>query len=198
MSPTSNPPQLTVYFRGARPICSAEITHYRPQLGAQACECVDAASCAGEALGLRAYMGLGPPALPCPSRRRPIGLQDARFPSVVAGVAAHCVAGAPRVLGAHARAARHRIQRLPRHTPTVAKGTGCRCQRTTIVMANTSPIESSAAGRMGPARIAVLGVGMAGVACAAGLRRAGVEVTVFDKSPAIQVSPHPFTTGDFR
>ena len=32
-------------------------------------------------------------------------------------------------------------------------------------------------------RIAVVGAGMAGSACAAGLRRAGVDVTVFDKSP---------------
>lgn len=43
--------QLTVYFDGACPVCSAEIAHYRRQPGAQACEWVDAASCPEEALG---------------------------------------------------------------------------------------------------------------------------------------------------
>jgi len=42
---------LTVYFDGACPVCSAEIAHYRRQPGAQACEWVDAASCADDELG---------------------------------------------------------------------------------------------------------------------------------------------------
>jgi hypothetical protein len=36
-----------------------------------------------------------------------------------------------------------------------------------------------------PPRIAVIGAGMAGAACAAGLRRAGADVTVFDKSRGV-------------
>jgi len=42
---------LTVYFDGACPVCSAEIAHYRRQPGAQACQWVDAASCADADLG---------------------------------------------------------------------------------------------------------------------------------------------------
>jgi predicted DCC family thiol-disulfide oxidoreductase YuxK len=47
----AQPPQLTVYFDGACPVCSREIAHYRQQPGAQACRWVDAAHCAPEALG---------------------------------------------------------------------------------------------------------------------------------------------------
>lgn len=42
---------LTVYFDGGCPVCSAEIAHYRRQLGAQACQWVDAASCPEAELG---------------------------------------------------------------------------------------------------------------------------------------------------
>ena len=48
---TQAPPQLTVYYDGACPVCSREIAHYRQQLGAQACQWVDAAHCAPDVLG---------------------------------------------------------------------------------------------------------------------------------------------------
>ena len=42
---------LTVYFDGACPVCSKEISYYQRQAGAQACEWVDASSCSEPALG---------------------------------------------------------------------------------------------------------------------------------------------------
>lgn len=51
VNPTPTAAPLTVYFDGACPVCSAEIAHYRRQPGAQACEWVDAATCADDQLG---------------------------------------------------------------------------------------------------------------------------------------------------
>lgn len=42
---------LTVYFDGACPVCSREISAYRRQLGAQRCVWVDASACPESALG---------------------------------------------------------------------------------------------------------------------------------------------------
>ena len=42
---------LTVYFDGGCPVCSKEIAYYQRQAGAEACEWVDASSCADETLG---------------------------------------------------------------------------------------------------------------------------------------------------
>ncbi len=52
-SPLSATPgnALTIYFDGACPVCSKEIAYYQRQAGAQACEWVDASSCAEAALG---------------------------------------------------------------------------------------------------------------------------------------------------
>ena len=52
-------------------------------------------------------------------------------------------------------------------------------------MPTTLPIESPAADRIEPPRVAVIGAGVAGAACAAGLLRAGFDVTVFDKSRGV-------------
>ena len=49
----------------------------------------------------------------------------------------------------------------------------------------TPPTGSGAIGGMEPPRIAVVGAGVAGAACAAGLLRAGFDVTVFDKSRSV-------------
>lgn len=43
---------LTVYFDGACPVCSKEIAYYQKQVGAQACEWIDASRCAEPELGL--------------------------------------------------------------------------------------------------------------------------------------------------
>jgi renalase len=54
---------------------------------------------------------------------------------------------------------------------------------------NSAPIaprlEAGSADGLEPPRIAVVGAGVAGAACAAGLLRAGFDVTVFDKSRAV-------------
>jgi 3-demethoxyubiquinol 3-hydroxylase len=42
---------LTVYFDGGCPVCSKEIAYYQGQVGAQACEWIDASSCSEAALG---------------------------------------------------------------------------------------------------------------------------------------------------
>ena len=42
---------LTVYYDGACPVCSREITMYRRQAGAELCVWVDASSCPESALG---------------------------------------------------------------------------------------------------------------------------------------------------
>ncbi len=52
-------------------------------------------------------------------------------------------------------------------------------------MLKPSPIGSHAADCVEPPRIAVIGAGAAGAACAAGLLRAGFDVTVFDKSRGV-------------
>lgn len=58
---TSSAKPLTVYFDGACPICAREISVYRGQKGAQACDWIDAASCPDEALGpgLNRHQALG-------------------------------------------------------------------------------------------------------------------------------------------
>ncbi len=53
------------------------------------------------------------------------------------------------------------------------------------MMANSQPDASGGADRLEPPRIAVIGAGVAGAACAAGLLRAGFDVTVFDKSRGV-------------
>ena len=50
---------------------------------------------------------------------------------------------------------------------------------------NTPSLIAQADYRGEPCRIAVIGAGVAGAACAAGLLRAGVDVTVFDKSRGV-------------
>lgn len=42
---------LTIYFDGGCPVCSKEIAYYQRQVGAQACEWIDASSCTDAALG---------------------------------------------------------------------------------------------------------------------------------------------------
>ena len=44
-------PSLTVYFDGACPVCSKEIAYYQRQVGAQACEWIDASRCTDAQLG---------------------------------------------------------------------------------------------------------------------------------------------------
>lgn len=44
-------PVLTVYYDGVCPLCSAEITSYQGQKGAEHCEWVDAARCDASQLG---------------------------------------------------------------------------------------------------------------------------------------------------
>ena len=48
----SNPSKaLTVYFDGACPVCAKEIAYYQHQVGAEACEWIDASRCEESALG---------------------------------------------------------------------------------------------------------------------------------------------------
>jgi predicted NAD/FAD-dependent oxidoreductase len=53
------------------------------------------------------------------------------------------------------------------------------------MMPARSATESPLGNRLEPPRIAVVGAGVAGAACAAGLLRAGFDVTVFDKSRGV-------------
>ena len=99
--------------------------------------------------------------------------------------AAVCLARPARIVWSYASNIRGCVPDLPRPAAALAKADATLGNPAGPMSATSQSFRLSKADLTEPPRIAVIGAGVAGAACAAGLLRAGFDVTVFDKSRGV-------------